>query len=103
MSEPLRLREQDGTVCFEVRVAPRAARAAIAGVHAGALKLSLTAPPVDGAANAALIELLAEALSVPKRAVWIERGERGRTKTVCVRGVTADAVRALAEAKPAQR
>ena len=94
-ADELVLREQDGAVCFEVRVAPRAARAAIAGVHAGALKLSLTAPPVDGAANAALIELLADALSVPRRAVRIVRGERGRTKTVCVEGVPADAVRAL--------
>lgn len=95
MTGELVLREQDGAVCFEVRVAPRAARAAIVGVHAGALKLSLTAPPVDGAANAALIELLAEALSVPRRAVRIVRGERGRHKTVCVDGVHADAVRAL--------
>jgi uncharacterized protein len=96
MSDELRVHEQNGAACFDVRVAPRAARAAIIGVHAGALKLSLTAPPVDGAANSALIELLADALAVPKRAVRIVRGERGRRKTVCVAGVSGDAVRALA-------
>jgi uncharacterized protein len=95
MSDALRVTELHGTVCFEVRVAPRASRAAISGTHAGALKLSLTAPPVEGAANAALIELLADALAVPKRAVRITRGQRGRNKTVCVEGVSADAVRAL--------
>jgi hypothetical protein len=100
MSAALRVTEQGGEVCFEVRVAPRASRAAIAGVRGGALKLSLTAPPVDGAANAALIELLADALSVPRRAVRIARGARGKNKTVCVEGITADAVRALVPAAP---
>ena len=74
----LAAREVDGAVRFSVRVTPRASRAAITGVHAGALKVSLTAPPVEGAANAALIELLADALGVAKRAVRIEHGDHGR-------------------------
>jgi uncharacterized protein (TIGR00251 family) len=86
------LREQNGGVCFEVKVAPRASRAALSGVHAGALKASLTAPPVDGAANAALLELLAERLNVPRRALRIVRGEHARLKTVCVEGLTLAAV-----------
>ncbi len=101
MNDALRISEQHGAVCFDVRVAPRASRAAITGVHAGALKLSLTAPPVDGAANAALIELLADALAVPRRAVRIARGEHGRNKTVCVEGTSAHAVRALVPRAPA--
>jgi uncharacterized protein (TIGR00251 family) len=78
-----------------VRVSPRAARAAIVGLHAGALKVSLTAAPVDGAANAALIELLADALDVPKRAVRIEHGDHNRQKTIAIEGITAAQLRAL--------
>ena len=96
--DELALREQDGALCFDVRVAPRAARAAIIGVHAGALKLSLTAPPVDGAANAALIELLADALRLPRRALRIASGAHSRTKRVCVQGLAADELRAALEA-----
>ncbi len=91
--DELSLREQDGAVCFEVRVAPRASRDGLGGVHDGALKLSLTAAPVDGAANAALIALLAKALGVPKRAVRIVRGEHARNKSVRVEGVSLAAVR----------
>lgn len=83
-------------VSFGVRVVPRASRAAIVGVHDGALKVTLTSPPVDGAANAALIELLAEVLDVPKRAVEITAGERSKHKTVRVHGVTEAQVLALA-------
>jgi uncharacterized protein (TIGR00251 family) len=53
-----------------------------------ALKVAVAAPPVDGAANAAIVELLAEVLQVPKRAVTIARGESGRAKQVEVRGIT---------------
>jgi uncharacterized protein (TIGR00251 family) len=92
-------REVDGMVRFAVRVTPRASRAAITGVHGGALKVSLTAPPVEGAANAALIELLSSALGVPKRAVRIEHGDHNRQKTLAVEGVTLAAVRALIKAR----
>jgi uncharacterized protein len=93
--DDLRLHEQNGAVCFDVKVAPRASRSAINGVHAGALKLSVTAAPVDGEGNAALLELLAQRLEVPKRALRIVRGERQRQKTVCVAGLSSDRVRAL--------
>jgi uncharacterized protein (TIGR00251 family) len=95
MNDELELREADGAVRFAVRVTPRASRAAITGVHAGALKVSLTAPPVEGAANAALIELLADALDVPKRAVRIEHGDHNRQKTISIEGITAAQLRAL--------
>jgi hypothetical protein len=83
-------------VTFRVRVSPRASRNAISGVHHGALRASLTAPPVDGEANAALIAFLAKKLSVAKRDVTIVRGDSSRDKTVRVSGVSAEAVRALA-------
>ena len=80
---------QDGdAVVFSVRVAPRASRSAVLGTHDGALKVALTAPPVDGAANAALIAFLAKALRVPKRDVVLEQGDTSRTKRFRVQGAT---------------
>ena len=98
MSGPasVRVTERDGAVRVEVRVAPRASREAVLGVHDGALKIALTAPPVDGAANAALVAYLAVALGIAKREVRIVAGESSRTKLVEIAGVTAGAVRALA-------
>jgi uncharacterized protein (TIGR00251 family) len=81
---------------LRVRVAPRAAHARILGVHDGALKVSLTAPPVDGAANEALVRLLAEELGIPKRAVAITHGHTSKLKTVLIAGVNEAQVRALA-------
>lgn len=77
-------------VLIAVRVVPRAARAGLAGTRDDALLVRLNAAPVEGAANAELIEVLADALGVPKRAVSITVGERSRRKTVLVRGLSAD-------------
>jgi hypothetical protein len=82
------LREVPGGVCLEVLVQPRASRTRVAGVHDGRLKIQLAAPPVDGEANAALVEFLAGALGVRRSDVAIERGETGRRKTVRVAGGT---------------
>jgi uncharacterized protein len=88
--------EAGGEARFAVRVQPRASRTAIEGARDGALVAKLTAPPVEGEANEALIELLADSLKVPKSAVRILSGLRGRTKRVSVRGVSAVQVRELA-------
>jgi hypothetical protein len=80
---------------FAVRVQPRASRNAVEGEWQGALKVRLTAPPVDDKANAALCAFLAEQLNIPRSAVRILAGERSRNKRVEVRGVTAAQVRAL--------
>lgn len=79
-------------VLIAVRVVPRAARAGLAGIRENALLVRLNAAPVDGAANAELIEVLADALGVPKRAISISAGERSRRKTVLIRGLSADEV-----------
>jgi uncharacterized protein len=79
---------------LDVVVKPRSSRVKVGPMVEGRLQVSVTAPPVDGAANAAVIEALAEALGVPKRAITIVRGETGRKKTVRVEGVTAAAVKA---------
>ena len=80
--------EANGGVTFAVRVAPRASRNQIVGVEGGALKIKLTAPPVEGAANAALIEFVAERLGVRRSAVSIVSGDKARNKLVRVNGVT---------------
>src|SRR5690606_33254169 len=79
---------------LDVLVAPRAARSQVVGVHDGPLKVQLAAPPVDGAANAALCELLSERLDLPRAAIEIARGATGRRKTVRISGLDPAAVRA---------
>lgn len=81
---------------ISVHVQPRATRSEIVGLHGTALKVRLQAPPVDGAANEALVTLLAERLGVARRSVRVIAGTTSRSKTVEVDGTTEDAVRALA-------
>jgi uncharacterized protein (TIGR00251 family) len=86
MSLPAR---QDGDgVRFEALVTPRASRARLGPVAGERIKIAVTAPPVDGEANAAVIECVARALGVPKRSVSIASGEASRRKSVRVAGVT---------------
>jgi len=91
----IEIQERDGQFVFAVRVSPRASRNAIEGEHQGALKVRLTAPPVDDRANEALRRLLAERLKVPVSAVRIVTGEKSRTKRVSIAGVTRAQVAAL--------
>lgn len=67
---------------LQIHLQPRAARSRIVGLHGDALKVQVHAPPVDGAANAALVELLAQTFGVPRRAVRILRGSTSRNKVV---------------------
>ena len=78
-------------VRVSVRVIPRSSKNAVQWEQ-GTLKVRLTAPPVDGAANEALIALLAERLGLPKRNVIILQGATSRQKTVEIVGMTAEAV-----------
>lgn len=82
------IHEAGGAALLEVLVQPRASRTCVAGVHDGRLKLKVAAPPVEGEANAAVVELLARTLGVRKADVSIARGETGKRKTVKVEGVT---------------
>jgi len=91
--------ESSGGVTFRVRVQPRASRDAVGGEWEGALRVRLTAPPVDSRANDALCRLLAGHLNVPTGAVRIRSGERSRTKRVEVSGVTATQIQALGALK----
>jgi len=78
---------------FAIRVQPRSSRTGIDGMHAGALRVRVNAPPVDGAANDAVIETLAKALGVPKRSVTIVSGATSRSKVVEIAGLTAAGMR----------
>ena len=78
---------------IRIRVLPNARADEIAGEHAGAVKVRLRAPAVEGKANAALLAFLATALQVPRRAVTLERGSKSREKLVRVEGVEEDAIR----------
>lgn len=91
----LRVTQHTGHVLVDVHVVPRASRSKLLGVHDGRLKISLAAPPVDGAANEALVSFIAKLLSVPLRDVTLARGESSRQKQLRIQGVTVEQVRAL--------
>ena len=83
------IRDTPQGAVFAVRVQPRARKNAIVGEIGDALKLALTAPPVEGRANEAYIEFLAEFLKVPRSSITIAAGQSSRNKVVRVRGLTA--------------
>lgn len=72
---------------LELYVQPGAARSGFAGEHGGRLRLRLAAPPVEGKANAALVEFLADYFNVPKRDVRITAGLKSRRKRVVIEGI----------------
>jgi len=75
-------REDSDGVTFSVRVVPRASRSEIVGLHDGALKIRIAAPPVEGAANNELVRFLAKKLSVPRSAVTLASEANSRSKTI---------------------
>jgi len=87
------IRQHGSSVSFSVRLHPRAKKNAITGEAGDALKVSLTAPPVDGKANDACIEFFAKLLNVPRSSVTIAAGLTSRNKVIRVAGVPAQQVR----------
>lgn len=79
-----------GGVRLTLHVQPRASRTEVAGRHGDALKVRLAAPPVDGAANDALLRFLADTLGVPRSGVTLVGGTSSRRKVVLVAGVTVE-------------
>jgi uncharacterized protein (TIGR00251 family) len=76
---------------LDVRVIPRSPRTRVDGRRGGAILIRLAAPPVDGAANDALLRYLAEALGVPRRSVRLLAGEKSRDKKVAIAGLDVSA------------
>jgi len=87
------LNETASGVSFSVRVQPGAKRNAILGEFGEALKIALTAPPVDGRANEACVEFLAGLLDIPQSAVTIVSGHNSRSKIVRVAGLSTSTLR----------
>ena len=85
----------DGRITLTLHIQPGTKKTAVAGRHGDALKIRLAAPPVDGKANAALLEFIADALGLPKAAVNLKSGHTSRRKVVEVDGATEDAMAAL--------
>lgn len=90
---------KDNAVIFTVRVVPRASKSEIVGEHDGALKVRIASPPVDGAANAELIKLLAKTFSVPKSAVEIIGGQTSKTKQIRIADINAESFSVVLQAK----
>jgi uncharacterized protein (TIGR00251 family) len=86
--DQFKITEVEGGVIFAVRVVPRASKNEIAGVHGDALKVRLTASPVEGRANEALIAFVAQRLGVRKSQVEIVAGATSRRKVIRVMGVS---------------
>jgi len=85
----LELNEKDGGVTIKVRVAPRASRTEIIGEHAGAIKLRVAAPPVDGKANEECRRYLAKLLKVGATSVEIISGDSSRDKVIRIHNISA--------------
>ena len=93
------IRRTANGIVFTVRVLPRASHPGFADFQKGVVKVRIAAPPVDGRANEACIQLLAQALGVKKAQVAILSGHTGRTKTVAVAGVSPEYLQACLTAK----
>ena len=85
--------DDKSSATFAVKVHPRAKKNAITGQIGDALKLSLTAPPIDGRANDACIEFFAKLLKLPRSSVTIASGQTGRNKVIRITGVSAEELR----------
>jgi len=84
----IRLQESAAGVTFSIKVQPRARKNAVVGALGDALKVSLTAPPVEGKANAACIEFFAKLLKVPRSSITITAGQTSRNKVIRVTGLS---------------
>jgi uncharacterized protein len=87
----------DGSLLLSLHVQPGASRTELAGLHGDALKLRLAAPPVDGRANKAVVDFIAEILHLPKSAVVIRSGLASRAKKLLLTGIAEHQARSLLE------
>lgn len=84
---------KDGKVVLSLYVQPKASRASFCGVHDGALKLAVTAPPADGKANKAVVRFLASFFKVPKQKIDLIKGLQSRKKKCVIEGLDMEEVR----------
>ncbi len=94
-TEILAIRESEGGVTFSIRVLPRSSRSEIAGIQESALRIRITAPPVEGLANEECIRLLAKKLHIAKSRISLIAGQQSRNKTVRIEGLKRKDIEAL--------
>jgi uncharacterized protein (TIGR00251 family) len=86
---------RDGRLIFKVQVVPRSSRSEVAGEHNGSLRVRVSSPPVEGAANKELTQVLAKAFNVSRSAVRIVSGQSSRLKQVSIEGVSSSSLSEL--------
>src|SRR5947199_4759247 len=91
--------QNDDVVLLHVKVQPRASRNEIGEALGNELKIKITAPPVDSAANEALVKFLAEVIDCPRHAIQLVRGGTSRHKVIAIRGLSADQISAALKSK----
>jgi uncharacterized protein len=91
--------EKNGAIIFNVRVVPRASKSEIVGELGGALKVRIASPPVDGAANAELIKVLAKTFGVSKSEVEIISGQTSKLKQIKIANLTAEKILQFSDLK----
>lgn len=87
---PVYIRKAKDGLFLEVIVAPKASRNYLLGEYKDKIKIALTAPPINGKANEALIEFLSKLLRVPKRDITITKGLTSKQKTIYIRGINVE-------------
>jgi uncharacterized protein len=85
--DDFKVRETAAGFEFQVHVLPRAKRSELSGLHNGALKMKITAPPVDDAANRAIVEFFSRLLDIPKSSIQILAGAKSRDKKIQIKGL----------------
>ncbi len=91
----LEFKETDGSIVFSVCVVPRASRSEFVGELGGAVKVRVASPPVDGAANAELVKLLAKLFGIARSDIEIISGQSSRSKRIRLTGVTAEQLKSV--------
>jgi uncharacterized protein len=86
--DDLKVRETIQGLEFQLHVLPRAKRSELAGLHNGALKMRITAPPVDDAANRAIVEFFSRLLNIPKSSIQILAGAKSRDKKIQIKSLS---------------
>jgi uncharacterized protein (TIGR00251 family) len=89
------IEEITGGVRLHLFIQPKASKNEVVGPHNGEIKIKITSPPVDGEANAGLIEYLAKIFKIPKRDITLAKGETNRHKVIDIQGITPEKAREL--------
>jgi uncharacterized protein (TIGR00251 family) len=85
----------DQQVILDLYVQPKASRTRITGLHDGSIKLTITAPPIEGKANSQVTTFMAKLFKIPKSSITLMSGHQGRHKRIAIAGITQDEIRRI--------